>query len=110
MRDARNADFRLAGSSALLRAVCGFESATLKVAALIPALSVLPSVHAGEALHTNVASLRLLTRLQANRGAAFQLQGAVTLIDPERKLFVLQDDTGAIAIHPDTLPAIHSGD
>ncbi|HSU55365.1 MAG TPA: PA14 domain-containing protein, partial [Candidatus Dormibacteraeota bacterium] len=50
---------------------------------------------------TNVASLRSLSRLESNRGRPFSLTGTVTMRDPDRNLFVIQDATGAMAIHPD---------
>src|SRR5258708_7774413 len=50
---------------------------------------------------TNVANLRLLSRLEASLGRPFRLTGIVTLADTRRGLFVVQDDTGAMAVYPD---------
>ena len=54
---------------------------------------------------TNAASLRALNRLQMNRGRPFSLSGVVTMADPQRNIFILQDSTGAVLIHPD-LPVV----
>jgi signal transduction histidine kinase len=58
---------------------------------------------------TNVAHLRLLSRVEANRGRPFQLTGVVTMTDRERNLVVLQDGTGAIAIRSDSPLAVAPG-
>ena len=58
---------------------------------------------------TNVAHLRLLSSLDANRGSPFTLTGIVTMADVERNIFVLQDATGAIAIQPDNPPPVGPG-
>src|SRR5438132_772775 len=50
---------------------------------------------------TNAASLRSSSRLQMNRGGAFSLSGMITMADPQRNIFVLQDSTTAVLIHPD---------
>src|SRR5207302_898751 len=50
---------------------------------------------------TNVAGLRALNRVQMNRGRQFSLTGSITMADPQRNVFVLQDSTGAILVHPD---------
>src|SRR3954468_2177766 len=60
--------------------------------------------------YTNTALLRTLSRLEANRGEPFSLKGSVTFVDRERNLFVLQDEAGCIAIHPNQPVSVHSGD
>lgn len=60
-------------------------------------------------LLTNVANLRQLSRLEANRGRPFELTGLVTMTDRERNLVVLQDETGALAIQADAELAVVPG-
>ena len=60
------------------------------------------------ALNT-VAQLRTATRLELNRGKPFTLSGIVTLGDREGNRFVLQDTTGAMAIHPDCPVTVQPG-
>jgi signal transduction histidine kinase len=67
--------------------------------AFVPALS--PASN-GPFAATNTASLRALTRLQMNRGRPFSLSGIITMADPQRNIFVLQDSAGAMLVHPDT--------
>jgi signal transduction histidine kinase len=71
--------------------------------------SVLTAISADVGALTNVAHIRALARLEANRGRPFELTGIVTLTDRERNLVVLQDETGAIAIHSDTRLAVVPG-
>lgn len=71
--------------------------------------SVVAAMSADVGALTNVAHLRLLSRLEANRGRPFELTGIVTMTDRERNIVVLQDGTGAIAIQPDTHLAVAPG-
>lgn len=50
---------------------------------------------------TNTAELRGLTIPQAGRGQHIQLEGVVTFVDANRNFFVLQDESGALAINLD---------
>lgn len=54
----------------------------------------------GNAL-TNTAALRQLTIPHANHGVPIRVEGVVTLADSNRKLLVLQDAVGALAIRMD---------
>jgi len=44
-----------------------------------------------------------------NRGQPFSLCGIVTMADPQRNIFVLQDSTGAMLIHPDSFVTAKPG-
>src|SRR5436190_9138481 len=57
-----------------------------------------------------VAQLRALTRLELNREGPLSFGGIVTLVDSAREIFVLQDDTGAIVLHPDRAVQVRAGD
>ncbi|MGA2176890.1 MAG: histidine kinase [Verrucomicrobiota bacterium] len=48
---------------------------------------------------TNVAQLRTITGADYLAGCAFNLTGVVTLVDTNRDLIVLQDETGAVALN-----------
>jgi signal transduction histidine kinase len=48
---------------------------------------------------TNVAQFRTLTGVDYLAGCDFHLTGVVTLVDPSRDLVVLQDASGAVALH-----------
>jgi signal transduction histidine kinase len=48
---------------------------------------------------TNVAQIRTLSGFDFLAGRGFQLTGVITLVDTNRNLIVLQDDTGAVALH-----------
>jgi signal transduction histidine kinase len=50
---------------------------------------------------TTVAQLRALTRVQMNRGVPFSATGIITMMDTQRNVFVLQDHTNAMLVHPD---------
>ena len=50
---------------------------------------------------TNVAQFGTLTSLDFLSECAFRLTGVITLVDTNRSLVVLQDDTGAVAVHFD---------
>jgi signal transduction histidine kinase len=71
--------------------------------------SVVAAISADVRALTNVTNLRLLSRLEANRGHSFELAGIVTMTDRERKIVVLQDGTGAIAIQSDAQLAVTPG-
>jgi signal transduction histidine kinase len=71
--------------------------------------SVVAAIAADVGALTNVANLRLLSRLEANGVRPFALTGLVTLTDRERNLVVLQDETGAIAIQSDAQLAVVPG-
>jgi len=60
---------------------------------------VLPA--APSQIQTNVRQLWSLTSQDFLRGCSFHLTGAVTLLDTNRNLLVLQDATGAVAINLD---------
>ena len=51
---------------------------------------------------TNVAQFRSVPREVFLGRCAFQLKGVVTLVDTNRDLLVLQDETGAVALNPQT--------
>ena len=53
---------------------------------------------------TNVHQFWMLTSPDFLRGCSFHLTGTVTLLDTNRNLLVLQDATGAVAIHLDLKP------
>jgi signal transduction histidine kinase len=71
--------------------------------------SVVAAIAADVRAVTNVANLRLLARVEANRGHPFALTGIVTMTDHERNIVVLQDGTGAIAIQSDAQLAVAPG-
>src|SRR6516225_5157760 len=48
---------------------------------------------------TNVAQLRMISGADFLDGCDFQLTGVITLVDTNRDLVVLQDDTGAVALN-----------
>jgi signal transduction histidine kinase len=48
---------------------------------------------------TNTSQFRTLSTQEGLRGCSFRLTGTVTLIDTNRHLLVLQDDTGAMAVN-----------
>ena len=52
-------------------------------------------------LLTNAVQFRELSMPQAIQGWPIRLEGVVTLVDLKRGLLVLQDDSGALAIHAD---------
>ena len=58
---------------------------------------------------TNVARLSAMSRLELNRGQPFSLTGLVTMVDSQRHLFVLQDETGAIGIYPEHWVQVSAG-
>jgi hypothetical protein len=49
---------------------------------------------------TNVAQFRSVPREVFLGRCAFQLDGLVTLVDPDRDLMVLEDETGGVALNP----------
>src|SRR5262245_8471235 len=49
---------------------------------------------------TNAAQFRSVPREAFLGVCAFQLSGIVTLVDSHRDLLVVQDETGAVALHP----------
>jgi signal transduction histidine kinase len=64
-----------------------------------------PESHGGDVasrqpgqLATTIDQLRTLGSQESLRGCPFRLSGTVTLVDANRRLFVLQDDTGAMAV------------
>jgi signal transduction histidine kinase len=57
---------------------------------------------AGTSTLTTVAEIFAQRDLSANNTCALSLTGVVTLVDASRKLIVLQDSTGAVALHPDS--------
>jgi len=52
---------------------------------------------------TNTVQFKKLSRSECLDEGAFQLQGVATLVDTNRNLVVLQDATGAVALHFDML-------
>lgn len=52
---------------------------------------------------TNAAQFRSVPREVFLGRCAFQLNGVVTLVDSNRNLLVLQDETGAVALNPKTV-------
>jgi signal transduction histidine kinase len=57
---------------------------------------------AGSSALTTVAEIREERDLSANNTCALSLTGVVTLVDASRNMIVLQDATGAVALHPDS--------
>ena len=57
---------------------------------------------AGSPALTTVAEIRAQQDLSANNTCALSLTGVVTLVDASRNMIVLQDATGAVALHPDS--------
>lgn len=53
----------------------------------------------GRCFVTNVVQFRLIPSQEYLIGCDFRLTGVVTLVDPDRNLLVLQDDTGAVALN-----------
>ena len=51
---------------------------------------------------TTVAEIFAKQDLSANNTCALSLTGVVTLVDASRNMIVLQDATGAVALHPDS--------
>jgi signal transduction histidine kinase len=58
---------------------------------------------AGSPALTTVAEIFAQRDLSANNTCALSLTGVVTLVDASRNMIVLQDATGAVALHPDSL-------
>lgn len=92
----------IAGMKFVARIVVG-----LFVAAMGNALADLPANPVEEygvgpplrAHVTTVAQLQSLSSEELMRGCDFSLTGVLTLVDPLRELVVLQDESGAVAIH-----------
>ncbi len=57
---------------------------------------------AGSSALTTVAEIFAQRALSANNTCALSLTGVVTLVDASRNMIVLQDATGAVALHPDS--------
>src|SRR4051794_19221424 len=103
MRNARNADFESAAARTSVRRVSAFRIRHFSISVFqVFTLSffwvVASAIGADSISLTNVARLKTLNRLQPNRGEPFSLSGIVTMVDPDRQIFVLQDSTGALAI------------
>lgn len=57
---------------------------------------------AGSSALTTVAEISAQQDLSAHNTCALSLTGVVTLVDASRNMIVLQDATGAVALHPDS--------
>jgi signal transduction histidine kinase len=75
----------------------------LRFLTMILILSVIVSpCRAGSPTLTTVAEIFAQRDLSANNTRALSLTGVVTMVDASRNMIVLQDATGAVALHPDS--------
>src|SRR5262245_38106518 len=92
-------DFRRVRSSERMRT---FLSSGLPALILLCATEIssfaLPDVPAVNQVVTNVAQFRAMPIQDFLRTLSFHLTGTITLVDTNRKLLVLQDPTGAMAM------------
>ena len=75
----------------------------LRFLTLILILSVIVCpCRAGSSALTTVAEIFAQRDLSAHNTCALSLTGVVTMVDASRNMIVLQDATGAVALHPDS--------